>query len=118
MPAALKLVLTPDQVRDLETLRDTDPLPYRRERAAALLKIADDHSGRAVALTGLLKVRQPDTIYAWVKLYRTEGVAGLSIHPGRGRPPAFSPSAPYGGERPRGVAAPRAARAAGTRRAR
>jgi len=110
MPAPLKLVLTPDQVRELETVRDTDPLPYRRERAAALLKIADAHSGRAVALSGLLKPRQPDTIYAWVKLYRTEGVAGLSIHPGRGRPPAFSPSASYGRERPRRVAAPRAPR--------
>lgn len=118
MPAALKLVLTPDQVRELEAMRDTDPLPYRRERAAALLKIADDHSGRAVALAGLLKRRQPDTIYAWVKRYHAEGVAGLSIHPGRGRPPAFSPSAPDGGKRSRGVAAPRPARPGGTGRAR
>jgi transposase len=45
-----------------------------------------------VARTGLLRPRQPDTVYAWLDRYRAEGIAGLTIRPGRGRKPAFSPS--------------------------
>ncbi len=95
MGQPLELLLEPDQRQALELIRDTDPHPYLRERAAALLKIADtEHpqSAHQVALRGLLKPRQPDTVYAWIKRFRTEGVAGLTIKPGRGRKPAFSPS--------------------------
>ena len=92
MPPALQLELTKAQRQELEVLRDQSPKPYLRERAAALLKIADGQSGLATARTGLLKPRLPDTIYAWVKRYRTQGVAGLQQSAGRGRKPAFSPS--------------------------
>jgi len=67
------------------------PLPYVRERAAALLKMADEQSGRQVALHGLLKKRYPDTVYDWVKRFKAEGMPGLLVKPGRGRKPAFSP---------------------------
>jgi hypothetical protein len=43
--------------------RDHDPKPYVRERSAAMLKIADGQSPHAVALCGLLKPRDPDTVY-------------------------------------------------------
>jgi transposase len=48
---------------------------------------------RQVALSGLLKPRDPDTVYSWIRRYQAEGLDGLLIKPGRGRKPAFSPSA-------------------------
>jgi len=94
MPEALSLILTPTQLAELERARDKHPRPYVRERAAALLKIATGHSGRQVAQHGLLKPRWPDTVYDWVKRYKAAGLPGLLVKPGRGRKPAFSPSAP------------------------
>ena len=67
------------------------PKPYLRERTAAILKIAAGCSGRHVAQHGLLTRRRTDTVYEWVRRYQTDGLAGLSIRTGRGRPPAFSP---------------------------
>lgn len=92
MPKPLCLVLSAHQIKELEQARDKHPLPYVRERAAALLKIAAGQSGRDVALHGLLKARWPDTVYDWVKRYQAEGLKGLLVRPGRGRKPAFSPS--------------------------
>jgi transposase len=62
-----------------------------RERAAAMLKIAEGKTPRQVALNGLLKPRGPDTVYDWVHRYQQEGIAGLPIKPGRGRKPAYFP---------------------------
>lgn len=92
MPAKLRLELRAQEVLDLEELRDHASKPYLRERAAAILKIAQGNSGREVALHGLLKPHWQDTIYEWVERYRAKGKAGLEIKPGRGRKPAFSPS--------------------------
>lgn len=92
MPAKLKLELSQEQVLELEELRDHAAKPYLRERAAAILKIAQGSSGRETALHGLLKSHWQDTIYEWVERYRAEGKAGLEIKSGRGRKPAFSPS--------------------------
>lgn len=103
MAQPLALILKPDQRETLEILRDTAPRPYVRERAAALLKIADlDHpqTARQVALHGLLKPRQPDTVYVWLQRFQADGIAGLTIKPGRGRKPAFSPSGLDPGKRP------------------
>ena len=93
MPGRIELVLSAEQRAELERIRDHDPLPYMRERAAALLKISDGQSGLAVAAHGLYKQRWEGTVYDWVRRYRAEGVKGLAIRPGRGRKPAFSPSA-------------------------
>ncbi len=91
MPAPL--ALRPEQADELTHLRDHDPAPYVRERAAAILKVAAGQSLRAVARAGLLRPRRRETVAAWVQRYLAEGVAGLRIRPGRGRKPAFSPSA-------------------------
>lgn len=72
-------------------MRDLADKPYLRERASAILQVADGCSGRWVALHGLLKQRQPDTVYGWLGRYESEGVAGLTIREGRGRPPAHEP---------------------------
>src|SRR5215472_10889206 len=68
------------QRRELEQARDHDPRPYGRERCAAVLKIADGARAHAVARQGLLTPRDPDTLYAWLDRYATEGVAGLTGH--------------------------------------
>jgi len=91
--------LTPEQQQELLRYRDTGPKPYQRERAAALLKMAAGASATAVARRSLLRPRRPETVYQWVQRFTAHGVAGLlTIRPGRGRKPAFSPSAPEGGE--------------------
>ena len=77
MPAKLKLELNEAQIHELEELRDYALKPYLRERAAAILKIAQGGSGRETALYGLLKPHWQDTIYEWVERYRAEGTAGL-----------------------------------------
>jgi transposase len=92
MPLPLKIELSERQRSELEDLRDHAKLPYLRERAAAILKIADGHSGRETARELLNRAHWQDTIYDWVKRYQVQGVEGLKIRSGRGRKPAFSPS--------------------------
>ncbi|WP_074306419.1 helix-turn-helix domain-containing protein [Singulisphaera sp. GP187] len=75
------LSLTEDQRQQLLQLRDHDDRPYVRERGAALLKIAAGHSPHRVAKQGLLKPRDPDTVYAWLDRYQASGVQGLIDHP-------------------------------------
>jgi hypothetical protein len=75
------LSLTEEQRQELLQLRDHDPRPYVRERGAALLKIADGHPPHRVARHGLLKPRDPDTVYAWLGRYQAAGAAGLIAHP-------------------------------------
>jgi len=88
------IVVSEPQRLELERLRDTAKKAYLRERAAAILKVAQGIPGSVVAQYGLLRPRRPDTVYAWLNRFQSEGVAGLTIKPGRGRKPAFSPSAP------------------------
>jgi hypothetical protein len=101
MPPPLKIELSEAQRCELEDIRDHDKRPYMRERSAAILKIADGHSGLQVARHLLNQAHWQDTIYDWVKRYQTEGVKGLEIRAGRGRKPAFFPSARDRGGRPR-----------------
>lgn len=91
MPKLLHLELTDAQCADLRRVRDHDTRPYLRERAAALLKIADGTIPAHVARTGLLRPRDPDTIYSWLRRYQAEGLPGLLVRKGRGRKPAIFP---------------------------
>src|SRR5262249_37822314 len=75
------------------------PKAYARERAAALLKVADRSSGLWVAEHGLLRRHAADTVYAWLDRYAEAGLAGLTIPPGRGRQPPLSPPATPGARR-------------------
>jgi hypothetical protein len=100
MPQPLKLELSEAQRRELETVRDHHELPYLRERAAAILKVAEGHSGYQTARNLLNRAHWQDTIYEWVKRYQAAGVEGLKIRSGRGRKPAFSPSVPRRGGSP------------------
>jgi transposase len=75
----------------LEFVRNRDPLPYVRERAAAISKFIDGMSVREIAEEGLLRQRSPRTVRRWIKNFRANGEAGLLIREGRGRKAAFSP---------------------------
>ena len=88
-----ELLLTDEQRQQLRHLRDHAPKAYLRERAAALLKIADGMAAALVARQGLLRPRKPDTVYAWLDRFQAAGIDGLQVRAGRGRKPAFSPSA-------------------------
>jgi len=91
MPPPLKIILTEEQRRDLEQVRNHDAKPYMRERAAAILKIANGASGLETARRLLNQVHWQDTIYEWCKRYQAERIEGLRIRKGRGRKPAFFP---------------------------
>jgi hypothetical protein len=71
------LTLTEEQRAELLQARDHDPQPYVRERGAALLKIAAGRTPHWVAQSGLLKPRDPDTLYLWLDIYAAAGLAGL-----------------------------------------
>ncbi len=93
------LILDESSRLELEQMRDRHTKPYMRERAAALLKIADGMAPLSVAQKGLLKPRYEGTVYAWLDRYLAEGISGLEIKQGRGRKPAFSPSEQGDGHR-------------------
>ncbi len=95
MPTIRRLVLTEEQRHQLIHLRDASPKPYLRERAAALLKIADGAPAAQVARVGLLRPRQPDTVYRWFNSFLQQGIEGLKVKPGAGRKPAFFPSSTH-----------------------
>ena len=73
------LVLSLEQRAELEAIRNRDPRPYMREKAAALLKIADGMTPHAVACHGLLRCRDPDTVYGWLDHYELTGT--LKVRP-------------------------------------
>ena len=91
IPKRRYLTLSKTEVVELEKVRDHHKKPYMREKASALLKVASGQSANSVALNGLHKTRDPDTVYSWLDIYEAEGIAGLLIKKGRGRKPAFSP---------------------------
>lgn len=72
-------------------MRDYAEKPYLRERASAVLQVAEGMSGRWVAQMGLLRPRKSDTVYEWLNRYETEGIDGLYIRDGRGRKPSYEP---------------------------
>ena len=92
MPARIKITLTEAQQQELKRARDRHPKPYVRERAAAILKVAAGQSMRQVALNGLQKRHEPETIRGWIDSYFKRGLKGLLVQPGAGRKPGFSPS--------------------------
>lgn len=74
------VLVTAEERAVLTHYRDHDREPWVRERCSAVLKIADGQAPYAVARTGLLQPRDPDTVYSWLTCYATEGIAGLLAH--------------------------------------
>jgi hypothetical protein len=94
MPKRLEMSLSEDQRTELQEARDHHPKAYMREKAAAILKIAEERlPALEVAAHRLLKRRDDNTVRSWLTRYLQAGLTGLLVQPGRGRKPAFSPSA-------------------------
>lgn len=93
MPKRLIPQLSDEQKAELESLLKNSPKPYLRERASAILKLADKQTVSDIAEHGLLQKRRRATISAWFHRFEQNGVQGLMIKAGRGRKPVFSPSA-------------------------
>ena len=91
IPKIRTLTLTIEAKAELIDMRDHARKPHLRERASAILQVAAGRSGSWVAERGLLKKRQPDTIYRWLNRYEVEGIDGLHNRPGGGRPAAYEP---------------------------
>ncbi len=72
-----RLALSETEREALVAHRDHDANPQVRERCAALLKVAAGQSAYAVARQGLLKPRDPDTVYEWMDWYEQDGLDGL-----------------------------------------
>jgi transposase len=83
--------LRAEQSGELLHVRDHDPRPYMRTKAAAILKVADGWPICRVAAIGLNKPYHEDTVRSWLNHYEQEGLAGLRVKQGRGRKPVFSP---------------------------
>lgn len=92
MPKRLIPILSDGDRHSLIKLRDCSDKPYLRERAGAILKLADGQTASDIAASGLLKKRYRRTVGNWFHRFRAEGVEGLKIRNGRGRKSAFSPS--------------------------
>lgn len=71
------VTLTEAQKKELKQIRDHDARPWARERCAAIMKIAIGKSPYWVARKGLLKERDPDTVYFWLKLDKEGGAKKL-----------------------------------------
>jgi transposase len=93
MPGPRKVLLTEQQQKELVKTRDHSLVPYMREKAAAILKVAEGKSMSQVGEQGLLRKVRRHAISEWIDRYEREGLVGLCVRPGRGRKPAFSPSA-------------------------
>jgi len=93
MPRYIRISLSAAQRAELERTRSAHPKAYLRERAAAVLKVADGAVVEQVAESGLLKRHEPETVAGWIKRYLEAGLSGWTIQAGRGRKPKFSPSA-------------------------
>ena len=91
MSRKLTLDLSDEEREALLEVRDYHDTPHMREKAAALLQIAEGDSAAEVARDGLLRERTPKTVRSWYHRYCDEGISGLEVRDGRGRKPAFSP---------------------------
>jgi len=85
MPKRRYLTLSESQRAELKHVLRRDSRPYMRERASALLQIADGRSAHWVALHGLLRRRKPDTVIGWLNAYEQGGIAALVQRPRRKR---------------------------------
>lgn len=100
MVPRLRVELSTEQQTELLRARDRHPKAYVREKAAAILKLADGQHIEDVATNGLLRRHDESTLSTWVRRYLDEGLPGLLVRAGRGRKAAFSPSASDGVRHP------------------
>lgn len=88
-----EFTLSGAQRAELERWSRQPPKPYLRDKARALLRVADGESLSHVARTLRTPVSR-ESVRQWLKRYQADGREGLQVKAGRGRKPAFSPSQP------------------------
>lgn len=81
----LSLILTADERVVLETLERRGEPAHLREKAHALLLVADGHCATTVARSMLWRPRRAATVRGWVHAYKANGTEGLKVKEGRGR---------------------------------
>jgi len=89
MPKRRYLRLSESERAELEQALRRDERAYMRERASALIQIADGRSSYWVSQHGLLRRRNRKTVIAWLNAYEKGGIAALVQKPRRKRD--FSP---------------------------
>jgi hypothetical protein len=95
MPQVRQVRVSYEQYEELEWGVRYHPTPSVREKCAAVLKVIAGIPAHQVAVGGYgLRRRDPDTVYSWIERAEAAGIAGLEVAEGRGRKPAFFPSAP------------------------
>jgi transposase len=85
----MRMQLTQAQRGALEAAARRGQPGYVRTKALALLNLAEERTVREVA--SIFRISR-QTIYSWARRWRTEGLAGLVVHVGRGRPPRADPA--------------------------
>lgn len=90
MPKRYAVELSAEKREKLERWVKNPPKPYLRDRARAILRIADGEPIYQVARALRTRVSR-DTVGKWVRRYQVEGIEGLKIKSGRGRKAAFYP---------------------------
>lgn len=96
MPKRIQVRLSEDQQHELEQARDHHAKAYVRERAAAILKVAQGATLTEVGEHGLHRRHEPETVHGWINQYVASGLSGLMVKPGSGRKPKFFPSSAGG----------------------
>ena len=98
MPKRYTIRLSDAEREKLERWAKNAARPYLRQRARAVLRVAQGEPLSQVAQHSRVRVHRT-TVAEWVRRYQAAGINGLKIKAGRGRKPSFSPSDPAAGER-------------------
>lgn len=93
MPKRYRLELSEEERKALERWVKNPPQPYLRERARAILRVANYEPLYQIAVSLRLRIHR-NAISEWVQRYEKERLEGLRIKTGRGRKAAFSPTQP------------------------
>ena len=89
MPKRLIPKLSDDEFKQLTETLHHSPKPYLRERAGAILKLANSETASSITASGLLRKGYPETVSRFIA-FKQLASNGLEIKAGRGRKPAFS----------------------------
>lgn len=91
MPKRYTIELTEQEKQKLESWLKNPPRPYLRERARAILQVAQGKTIEATAQALRVRVHR-NAVSEWVKRFLVGRLEGLKIQVGRGRKAIFSPT--------------------------
>lgn len=97
MPKRYVIELSEEERAKLESWMKNPPKPHFRQRARAILLVADGEPLYKVAEHSRIR-KDRKTVQRWVQRYLREGIEGLKTKKGQGRKGAFSPSEQRGSQ--------------------